>query len=166
MAPPADDVVVELEEEPVAAAPVEPVVAEKEPEPEPAPVIEPVAPVVEELVEEEEEQEAEAFAAAIEALDKPVVPDLDDLSKSLLTVEPAPVPATPKTGKPTPTVTIARPSPADDRVDESADRKKRKKGQQLVYDENAGRTVVKRKRKSNRNRDWGDFNLDDFDEFS
>lgn len=163
MAPPTDEVVEELEEEPVAAAPLEPVVAEKEPEPEPALVIEPVAPVVEELVEEEEG--AEAFVAAIEALDKPVVPDLDDLSKSLLTVEPAPVPATPKTGKPTPTVTIARPSPTDDRVDESADRKKRKKGQQLVYDENAGRTVVKRKRKSNRNRDWGDFNLDDFDEF-
>ena len=156
----------EVEEEPVVVAPITPVIEEEiiEPEPMPLPIIEPIVIVPREQVEEEEG--AEVFAAAIEALDKPVVPDLDDLSRPLLEVEPAPVPVVaPKTGKPAPAVTIARPSPTDDRSDDSANQKKRKKGQQLVYDESAGRTVVKRKRKGNRARDWSDFNLEDFDDF-
>ena len=168
MAPGSDDVALEPEEEPIAAAPIiiAPIVEEKEVEPEPTgvPVVEFVEPVVE-AVEVVEEEGAEVFAAAIEALDKPKVPDLDDLSKPLLNPEPTPVPATPKTGKPAPTVTIVRPSPTDDRVDDAADRKKRKKGQQLVFDENAGRTVVKRKRKGNRDREWDEFSLEDFDDF-
>lgn len=154
--------VVEDLSEPASLAPIESQLL-PEPEleltPEPA-LIEEVSSIP--MAAEPEEEGVEIFAAAIEALDKPQVPDLDDLSKSLLdteTVVPAP------TSKPVkPLVTIVRPTPTDDRDDDSG-RKKPKKGKELVYDENAGRTVVKRKRKSNRNRTWEDFNLEDFDEF-
>ena len=152
-----------LEEEvPEASIPV----VEEDLVAEPAPVLE----VTEELVvsteeepQPEEEEEVEVFAAAIEALDKPKVPDLDDLSKSLVDAEPPVAPPATRPTKPTVTIVRPTPSPSDDRDDDS--RKKQKKGKQLVFDENVGRTVVKRKRKSNRTQDWGDFNLEDFDEF-
>jgi N utilization substance protein A len=158
---------VEVEEEPVAEVVAEPEVEEAVAEPEtevlPEAVEEPTLPAVEEEEELPEEEGAEVFAAAIEAFDQPVVSALDDLSKPLVEVaEPATTePAPSKTGKPT--VTIVRPSPSDDRDDDAA--KKQKKGKQLVFDENVGRTVVKRKRKSNRHRDWDDFSLEDFDDF-
>ena len=152
-----------LEEEvPEASVPV----VEEDLVAEPAPVLE----VTEELVvsteeepQPEEEEEVEVFTAAIEALDKPKVPDLDDLSKSLVDAEPPVAPPATRPTKPTVTIVRPTPSPSDDRDDDS--RKKQKKGKQLVFDENVGRTVVKRKRKSNRTQDWGDFNLEDFDEF-
>ncbi len=137
-----------------------------EPEPMPEVVTAPAVEVFE--AEEGEDEGSEVFAAAIEALDKPRVPDLDDLSKSLVETEPTPTPAKTPPTRPTakPAVMVVRPvaapSPTDDKDD---DRKKPKKGQQLVYDENAGRTVVKRKRKSNRRRDWDEFSLEDFDDF-
>ncbi len=152
-----------LEEEvPEASVPV----VEEDLVAEPTPVLE----VTEELVvsteeepQPEEEEEVEVFTAAIEALDKPKVPDLDDLSKSLVDAEPPVAPPATRPTKPTVTIVRPTPSPSDDRDDDS--RKKQKKGKQLVFDENVGRTVVKRKRKSNRTQDWGDFNLEDFDEF-
>ncbi|MBK9054380.1 MAG: transcription termination/antitermination protein NusA [Chloroflexi bacterium] len=150
------------EEVPEASVPV----VEEDLVAEPTPVLE----VTEELVvsteeepQPEEEEEVEVFTAAIEALDKPKVPDLDDLSKSLVDAEPPVAPPATRPTKPTVTIVRPTPSPSDDRDDDS--RKKQKKGKQLVFDENVGRTVVKRKRKSNRTQDWGDFNLEDFDEF-
>lgn len=157
----------EVEEEPVVEAVAEPEVEEAVAEPEadvtPEAIEEPALPEVEEEELVEEEEGAEVFAAAIEALDQPAIPALDDLSKPLVEVAETTTaePARPKTSKPT--VTIVRPSPSDDRDDDAS--KKQKKGKQLVYDENAGRTVVKRKRKSNRRRDWDDFSLEDFDDF-
>lgn len=157
---------IEVEEDVVAEVIAEPelVKAVEEPEalPTPMPEAEPTLPISEEE-EFTEEEGAEVFAAAIEALDQPVASDLDDLSKPLVEVsEPATAePDRPKSSKPT--VTIVRPSPSDDRDDDSS--KKQKKGKQLVYDENVGRTVVKRKRKSNRRRDWDEFSLEDFDDF-
>jgi len=162
MAPEGAEELVAEEEAPAILAPV---IEEVQAEPvldAPQITIEEPLVVSEEVPESEEEEEV--FAAAIEALDKPKVPDLDDLSKSLVDAEPSVTPA--PTARPTkPTVTIVRPtpSPSDDRDDDS--RKKQKKGKQLVFDENVGRTVVKRKRKSNRSQDWSDFNLEDFDEF-
>lgn len=161
MAPEAVEELVTEEEEPEMIAPtVEEVEIEPLLEPQ---IIKESLVVAEEEPEPEEEEEVEVFAAAIEALDKPKVPDLDDLSKSLVDVEPTVAPPATRPTKPTVTIVRPTPSPSDDRDDDS--RKKQKKGKQLVFDENVGRTVVKRKRKSNRNQDWGDFNLEDFDEF-
>jgi N utilization substance protein A len=109
--------------------------------------VEPELAAAEEVADVVEEAEAE-----------PVVPELDDLSKPLVQVAPA-EPA--KEKKPKPTVVIARPAREEQR--EPVEKRRVPKGKQLVFDEDMGEVVVKRKRKGSRRRpDWEEFETEDF----
>ena len=136
-----------------------------------------VAEVAETAVEEttaeaEEGEEAveEAVAEVTEtAVEEAVAEEpkdiLDDLSKSLVDVAPAPEKPAVTKKKPTKKkgVVIARPT----REPVIEDKKgKGRKGKQLVMDEESGEVIVKRKRKGSRGKQtWKDVDLDEFDEF-
>ena len=117
---------------------------------------------VEELVEAEAVEETETVAEEAEEAeedDEEAVPVIDDLSQPL--VEPKPAPKKKKT-EPKPAVVIARPTSAP--VAETEDERRRgRKGKQLVLDEESGEVVVKRKRKGSRRRpEWEEYDIDDF----
>ncbi len=60
-------------------------------------------------------------------------------------------------------VVVAAPTVLEEDDDDAAARGRSRKGKELVYDEDAGRVVVKRKRKGSRRRpDWEDFGDEDF----
>ena len=108
--------------------------------------------------ETEIEAEAEAVAAAEEPEPKPK--DLiDDLSQSLIVEKPKPVKQ-----KKAKRVIIARPTAAEQRAAaEEAEKEAKRRGRELVFDEELGEVVTKRKRKGSRRRqEWDDFDLDDF----
>ncbi len=130
----------------------------------------PAAEAVEEpelaLETPEAELQAEAVEAADEALQEDAlaeeeVPAIDDLSTSL--VEPR-APAQEKKKKKGKVVIVSRPG-AEREEEEDEETADQRKGRQLVFDEDAGRVVTKRKRKSGRRRpEWEDFdelNIDD-----
>ena len=120
-------------------------VAEVEPE---AEVV--AEPEVETAVAAEPEPEAEVV---------PAVPVIDDLSQPL--VDPTPVKAPKKKKTKKPAVVIARPT-ATPAVDPEEERRRGRKGKQLVLDEESGEVVVKRKRKGSRGRpDWEEYDLDE-----
>lgn len=109
------------------------------------------APVAEEPATETPAAEEEEPVMPIDDLSQPLVPLTED--------------ETEKDASGKPIVRIVSPSRRTDvkEDDETGDRRRRK-GKSLVYDENAGRSVVKRKRKKSRRRpDWED--LGDFDDF-
>lgn len=139
---PADE---EVAEAPVAEA--EEALEEEIPE---LPAVEEQALDVEEAeVAEEEEAEEE-------------VPAIDDLSTPL--VEPKKPPEEKKKkGK---VVIVSRPGgDRDEEGEEDEETAEQRKGRQLVFDEDAGRVVTKRKRKGGRRRpDWEDFEDMDIDE--
>lgn len=118
--------------------------------------------VAEEEVEEEEVlpvevQEEAAVEAEAEAAEESVAP-IDDLATPLVQ------PVHKKKKQPSKSVVVVRPSPLEEEEedDEGGTRGKSRKGKELIYDENAGRVVVKRKRKGSRRRnDWEDF--DDYE---
>jgi N utilization substance protein A len=131
---------------------------------------------VEEAVEEpvEEEEEVIDFAATIAEMDDLLIDeedeeeiDLDDLSRSIVDIPgevKAPQPA--KKAK----VVIVKPV-ADSDEESEEDKAKRRPGRSLVYDEDMGEVVVKRKRKGHRSRpEWEDIDdiadLDDLDGLS
>ncbi|MBE2220055.1 MAG: transcription termination/antitermination protein NusA [Anaerolineae bacterium] len=110
--------------------------------------------------EEEEIEEAdEKLDHELEPLDL-----IDDLSQSLVQEEPKPA-QTKKKG-----VVIARQTAAEKRAEEEQraaaeeeERKRKSRSRELVYDEEIGEVVAKRKRKgSRRTQEWDDFDLDDF----
>ncbi|MEM7116362.1 MAG: transcription termination factor NusA, partial [Chloroflexota bacterium] len=127
--------------------------------------------VVEETVEETPEPIAEAVEEEVEALveepaDVQEEPEpepeplsaLDDLSKSLIDIEPPKPKQTQPKKKKVVVVRPTTPEPADDSGDAS-----RNRGRQLVFDEKMGEVVIKRKRKGSRSRDdWDDFEFDDY----
>lgn len=131
------EVEVEAEAEPVA---------EVEVEPKPVAEVETAVPAEAPVVEVEPEPEPE-----------PIAP-IDDLSKSL--VEPVAKPKKPAKKKPS--VVVVRQDkqePADDKDD---DKKGKRKRRELVFNEDAGEVVAKRKRKGSRRRpDWEEFEIDD-----
>ncbi|MCB9421417.1 MAG: transcription termination/antitermination protein NusA [Ardenticatenaceae bacterium] len=128
----------ELVEEPAAEVEIE--VSEPEPEPELA---------VEEETEAEEPEE--------------VLSAIDDLSRPLIEIEKKPEPE--KEPKKKPAVVIARPSREEERLQQELEKQQpRRKGKSLVFDEDMGEVVVKRKRKRGRGRpEWEDFEGSDFD---
>jgi transcription termination/antitermination protein NusA len=153
--------------EPEAEAVAEEVVAEAAPEaetveavaePEPTPdvaaetVVEEVAVAVSEA---EEVDEADVdFEAAIAEL-----PEAES-EPTKAAEEPAKKPAKPSI------VVVARPAAEGTEDEDDDERRKGHKGKQLVFDENRGKVVVKRKRKAGRRRpDWEEFLGDDLDNY-
>jgi hypothetical protein len=138
---------------------------------------EPELVVAEDAVEEEapsEIDEKEQFIEAVEAIDEigeedigeePLdepeeeveeIPDIDDLSKSIFEREPE------SATKKKPSVVVVSPTErtTEDWEDDKAESRR---GRQLVFDEDAGEVVVKRKRKRGRGRpDWDDFDAEEF----
>ena len=109
------------------------------------------AVTVEQVVEKAEEVEAEP---------EEIVPAIDDLSKPLVQIEEEDA----KEDVKKPAVVIARPTRDEERLREAVEEKTRRgKGKQLVYDEDMGQVVVKRKRKRRGRSDWDDFDVDDLD---
>ncbi len=134
-----------------AEAVVEAVVEEEAPSVEDAEEVE----VVEEVVVEEV---VETAVAEPEPEPEPISL-IDDLSQSLVQVEPE---KEDKKKQPT-IVVVHRPGESAEAEEDDGTDSKGRKGKQLVYDEKMGQVVVKRKRKRNRRRDeWDEFDEDDF----
>ncbi len=164
------------DDEAVAELETEPVVEEAEAQPEAAELeaeVEEVVAVVEavELEPEVEEEpavlaeiEETAAAAEVEAeaetAEEEQEPVLDDLTQSL--IDSPVVKAPPKQKQePKPAVVIARPTAPE--LDTEEERRRGRKGKQLVLDEETGEVVVKRKRKGSRRRpEWEEYDIDDF----
>lgn len=132
----AEMVLEEVEETAVAEAPTPEIVAE---------------PTVEATPEPEAEPEPEL---ALEDL-------VDDLSRSLVEVVKEPKPEPQK--KPKPGIVVVRPEETPAAEDDEEERKRRaRKGRALVYNEDIGEVVTKRKRKGSRHRpEWEDFDIED-----
>ncbi len=115
------------------------------------------------LLATEAEEEAEPVAAAEAAEEEPVIADIiDDLSRSLVEVvveeKPEPQPKKPKPG----IVVVHTEESTEEEEDEEERKRKGRKGRQLVYNEDMGEVVAKRKRKGSRRRpEWEDFDIDD-----
>ena len=157
----------EAEEESVAEAVAAQLPAEEAVEEAPEAVAEAEAEAV--AGEPEAELEAEAVAedktvagepaeADLEAEPEPVI---DDLSRPL--VQPQEKPKKKKQEKAG--VIIARPTPSfEPEREQPAEKRKGHKGKRLVYNEDAGEVVIKRKRKGSRRRpEWEDADLEDFE---
>jgi len=111
-------------------------------------------PVVEAVVEETAE------AAETEAAEEELEPVLDDLTQSLIDTPVVKAPPKQKQ-EPKPAVVIARPTAPE--VETEEERRRGRKGKQLVLDEETGEVVVKRKRKGSRRRpEWEEYDIDDF----
>jgi transcription termination/antitermination protein NusA len=110
---------------------------------------------VEESVEAEEEEEEEEV---------PLEEMLDDLSRSIV-ADVIEEKEEEKEEKEKPGVVVVK-TPAsrdDDKDDDEDGRKRSRKGRSLVYDEDMGEVVIKRKRKGSRRRpEWEEFDIDDF----
>lgn len=127
-----------------------------------APTPEAVAEVEAEAIAGEAEAEPvaedEELETALEAVPEPVI---DDLSRPL--VQPQEKPK--KVQKEKPAVVIARPTPSfEPEREQSAEKRKGRKGKRLVFNEDAGEVVIKRKRKGSRRRpEWEDTDLEDLE---
>jgi N utilization substance protein A len=122
-------------------------------------VVEEVEAVVEvEAIEDIEEDSADTDSASID------VDIIDDLSQSLVQEAPKPAPKKKKG------VVIARQTAAEKRAEEAqklaeeeAEKTRKSRSRELVFDEDMGEVVAKRKRKgSRRQQEWDDFDVDDF----
>jgi N utilization substance protein A len=133
------EAIVEAEEEAVETA-----VEVEEPEA----VAETVADEAEEeVVEEEPVEEVETIAA------------IDDLGTPLIQIE------KPKQKEKKKVVVVQPTASKDEEIDEEEAERRRNKGKELVFDEESGRVVTKRKRKGSRRRhDWEDFEDMDVDD--
>ena len=133
----AEETEVEAEEEVEAAVEVE----------EPEAVVEPVVDEVEEEAVEEEPEEVEIIAA------------IDDLATPLIQIE------KPKKKEKKKVVIVQPTTSKDEEVDEEEADRRRNRGKELVFDEESGRVVTKRKRKGSRRRhEWEDFEDMDVDD--
>jgi len=145
-------------EEVVAEAAPEAETVEAVAEPEPTPDAEVELAVEEAAATVGKAEEAEEVDVDFEA----AIAELPE-AKS----EPAKVAEKPekKPAKP-PVVVVARPAAEETEDDDDDERRKGNKGKQLVFDENRGKVVVKRKRKAGRRRpDWEEFLGDDLDNY-
>jgi transcription termination/antitermination protein NusA len=120
----------------------------------------------------ETEPETETVAEAAEAVVETAVASEEsdiDFESAIAEIPAAEEPAKPvkpvkKPVKP-PIVVVARPA-ATEEEDEDDEKRKGNKGKQLVFDENRGKVVVKRKRKAGRRRpDWEEFLGEDLDNY-
>lgn len=151
----------EAEPEPVAEMAEAPDEAEEAEEAEPVlaqEVFEPEAEAAEvvEAIEEEEAAEEEETAEEEEE----AVPDIDDLSKSIVA---EPEPPKPKKRKRKEVVVVRTPSSSGESEDED-ERADQRKGRRLVYNEDMGEVVIKRKRKGSRRRpEWEDYDIEDLE---
>lgn len=131
-----------------------------------APIPEPVAqPEV--MIEAAAEAAAEAVAEAVPAeAVKEVAPpepiaEIDDLSKPLVET---PRKREKKEAAP-PAVVVVRPAAKSETEEEVAEKRRGQKGRELVFDEDMGEVVARRKRKGSRRRpQWEDFSGDEIDE--
>ncbi|MBK8987444.1 MAG: transcription termination/antitermination protein NusA [Chloroflexi bacterium] len=160
--PEAADGVVEAEQEAVAEiapeAEVETAVVPELPEPEIAAPVAAIEPEIAAVVAEPTPEPEPVAEAEPEPEPEPVVTDVvDDLSRSLIEI----VPEKPEPQKkPKPGIVVVR---TEESVDEDEDAKRKaRKGKQLVFNEDIGEVVTKRKRKGSRSRpEWEDIDLDD-----
>lgn len=125
----------------------------------------------EELLEAEDIFAAPTSPTPVTAKSKQSAPaeeldlDIDDLGASLIDLPEKKVEKAPRPQKKV--VVVRAPGMPDEDEDVEAEaeaaRGRSRKGKELVYDEDAGRVVVKRKRKGSRRRpDWEDFGDEDF----
>lgn len=139
-----------------------------------APEAEPAAALVAETAEAEAlvaeeplEMEAEPVGDEITMPADEVEPvsPLDDLSRSLIEIK---HPGKPASTRPAPVIARPATTPAPVEATETDDRrgKKTRKSKEIVFDEDAGKLVVKRKRKKSRRRSpWGETDPDFDDSF-
>ena len=117
---------------------------------------------VEDILEEEDVEPEAAEVVQPEPEEEELVPlsPIEDLSRSLVEVEePKPV----KTKKKKQVVVVRPTETASTDDDDSKSGRGRQKGRQLVFDEDMGEVVTKRKRKGSRRRsNWDEFELDDY----
>jgi N utilization substance protein A len=120
-------------------------------------VVEEAAAEVEEALVDEAAAEEITPAEAEVTEPEPVLSELDDLSKPLVQIE---EPEESEKEKSKPTVVIARPTREEERA--AAEKQKGPRGKRLVYNEDIGEVVVKRKRKGSRRRpEWEDYDVED-----
>jgi N utilization substance protein A len=104
------------------------------------------------------EVEPEAVEEETEEVPEPVVPEIDDLSKPLVEVEES---KTIQEEEAKPAIVIARPTREEKK--EAPDRRKADARKQLIFDEEVGEVVVKRKRRGSRRRpEWEEYEEEDF----
>ena len=121
-----------------------------------------VETAVEDILEEEDVEPEAAEVVQAEPEEEELVPlsPIEDLSRSLVEVE-EPKPVKPKKKKQVVVVRPTETASTDD--DDSKSGRGRQKGRQLVFDEDMGEVVTKRKRKGSRRRsNWDEFELDDY----
>lgn len=111
----------------------------------------------EEAVEEAEEEQEEEEEVTLEEM-------LDDLSRSIVADVIEEKPQQKKEEKEKPSVVVVKtPASRDTDQDDDDDARKQRKGRSLVFDEDMGEVVIKRKRKGSRRRpEWEEFDIDDF----
>ena len=141
--------------EPAAEA-AEPVAEVAEPEAEPVAEVATSEPVVAEtpaVIEEPPAPEAEPVVVVDDG-PQPIKSIIDDLSQPLV---PTPKKAAPEPKAPV--VRVARATPKEEEVDA---KEKKRKSKELIFNEEAGRVVAKKKRKKNRSRTaWDELNDED-----
>jgi N utilization substance protein A len=125
--------------------------------------------VAEEAVAEPAEPELETAVVEPEAVEDESDVDFEAAIAELPAAKPEPAKPAEKPAaklvKP-PIVVVARPAAVEETDDDDDDKRKGNKGKQLVFDENRGKVVVKRKRKAGRRRpDWEEFLGDDTDNY-
>ncbi len=120
------------------------------------------------LEAEEEEPELPETAVAEEAVvataeEEPApepLPDIDDLSKSLV----EDLLETEDEEEEQPTIVVVRPSKTE-AEDDAGDKRRGHKSRELVFDEDMGEVVARRKRKGSRRRPkWEEFDIEDLEE--
>jgi transcription termination/antitermination protein NusA len=120
------------------------------------------AEAVDEVAEIEEIEEAVEEEVAEEEEEVPLEEMLDDLSRSIV-ADVIEEKKEKKEEKAKPGVVVVKTPAGRDDDDDDDDSRKRRKGRSLVYDEDMGEVVIKRKRKGSRRRpDWEEFDIDDF----
>lgn len=94
-----------------------------------------------------------------EAVAAPRVEPVAEPAKPVVVVKPEPEKPVRK-----PIVRPARPVPSEARIEEESAKKKKggksSKGKELIFDEDKGAVIIKRKRKGGRDQEWGDFDED------
>jgi N utilization substance protein A len=112
-----------------------------------------IVPAPAEVIEEPEEVEAAPIFEEVVEEAEPALP-IEDLSTPIVPLQPEPVRPTKQKAKPV--VVVARPA-REEVVEEEDPAKRKQKSKTLVFDENRGQVVAKRKRKGSRNRpEWED----------
>jgi transcription termination/antitermination protein NusA len=123
--------------------------------------VEETAEAVDEVAEIEEAEEAAEEEVVEEEEELPLEEMLDDLSRSIV-ADVIEEKKEKKEEKAKPGVVVVKTPASRDDDDDDDDSRKRRKGRSLVFDEDMGEVVIKRKRKGSRRRpEWEEFDIDD-----